>query len=59
MALHILMEDQMRKALFVFIVVSAAWLPLSAYADCVFRGQSYAAGSRVNGLTCQSDGTWR
>ena len=59
MALHILMEDHMRKALFVFIVVSAAWLSLPAYADCVYRGKSYETGSRVNGLTCQSDGTWR
>jgi len=49
----------MKKALAVLIVVSVTWLSMPAHADCVYRGNSYATGSRVNGLTCQSDGTWR
>ncbi len=39
----------------VFLVVSAS----TALADCLYNGRSYPTGTNINGVVCQSDGTWR
>lgn len=49
----------MSKLLLSFIIVAVAWMSLPAYADCVYKGRSYPTGSKIGGLTCQADGSWR
>jgi hypothetical protein len=45
------------------IVVLTAFLAFAAapaaWADCVYQGKSYPTGTKIGGLTCQADGTWR
>ena len=30
-----------------------------AHAGCYYNGYTYPTGTIINGLTCQSDGSWR
>jgi hypothetical protein len=42
----------------VVFVVASVWFA-SAYADCMYQGKSYPTGTKLGGLTCQADGTWK
>ena len=39
-------------------LVTLAMAP-AAWADCVYQGKTYPTGTKIGGLTCQADGTWR
>jgi len=49
----------MKKLLLSLIIGAIVCTSLPAYADCVYKGRSYPAGSKIGGLTCQADGSWR
>jgi hypothetical protein len=42
----------------VLFLVFGLWLG-AAHADCLWKGKSYPTGTRIGGLTCQADGTWK
>ncbi|MBL8350194.1 MAG: hypothetical protein JNL87_07740 [Burkholderiaceae bacterium] len=48
-----------RKTLAVLALVLAAGFASTAWADCVYQGKKYPTGTKIGGLTCQPDGTWR
>jgi hypothetical protein len=41
-----------------FLAATCLWLS-AAHADCLWKGKSYPTGTRIGGLTCQADGTWK
>jgi hypothetical protein len=42
------------------LLLAAGFLWLgSANADCLWQGKSYPTGTRIGGLTCQADGSWK
>lgn len=50
----------MQTHLFRLLAVAFCSLWLSAaYADCIWQGKSYPTGTRIGGLACQPDGTWK
>lgn len=40
------------------IALATLWMT-AAQADCLWQGKSYPTGTRIGGLTCQPDGTWK
>jgi len=43
-------------------ITIALWLvatAVTASADCMYNGTLYPAGVIINGLTCQTDGSWK
>lgn len=48
-----------RKCLAALMLLIAAGFASSAWADCVYQGKKYPTGTKIGGLTCQADGTWR
>jgi len=46
----------------IIILLVLLFLALSVkitMADCYYNGHWYPVGTKINGLICQSDGTWR
>lgn len=43
----------------VLVVLATSSCFSSAWAECVYQGKSYPTGTRLGGLTCQADGTWK
>ena len=50
------MKKSLARAL--VLLATSGWI-CSAWADCVYQGKSYPTGTRLGGLTCQADGTWK
>lgn len=48
-----------RKILMAVAFVITCGFASAVWADCVYQGRSYPTGTRIGGLTCQPDGTWR
>ena len=50
------MKTTLARAL--LLLAATLWFT-EAYADCIYKGKSYPTGTRLGGLTCQADGTWK
>ena len=48
-----------RKTLMILMFLITCGFASGAWADCLFQGRAYPTGTRIGGLTCQADGTWR
>ena len=38
-----------------FLIISTT----AVYANCVYDGKTYPTGTKIGGLVCQPDGSWR
>jgi len=48
-----------RKTLTTLLFLITCSFASGAWADCVYKGNSYPTGTKIGGLTCQPDGTWK
>ncbi len=47
------------KILMTLTLLMTLGFATGAWADCVYQGTSYPTGTKIAGLTCQANGTWR
>ena len=48
-----------RKTLMSLLFLITFGFSSAVWADCVYQGKSYPTGTKIGGLTCQPDGTWK
>lgn len=48
-----------RKILISLIVLISCSFATGAWADCVYQSKTYPTGTKIGGLTCQADASWR
>ena len=48
-----------RKTLMILTLLFTCGFASGAWADCLYQGRPYPTGTKIGGLTCQANGTWR
>ena len=48
-----------RKTLMILMFLTMYGFASDAWADCLYQGRPYPTGTKIGGLTCQANGTWR
>jgi hypothetical protein len=49
--------ERKTKSILVFLI--SCGFASGAWAACLYQGNAYPTGTKIGGLTCQADGTWR